>query len=182
MPPGSIAQLEEQVARIFSRPLDRSRPLWEIYLIHGLAHGRVALMTKVHHAVIDGLSGAEILGSLLDLTPEGRPGPDAPAAHDGGAHRMPTQLEMLARGLMGVPQYPLRLLRSVPAALPHFEEVGIFSILPGASLVGRRRAAAAGGIAAQPDRQRAQAPHSPAHIVQRTDLRAPPYRLWPAPA
>jgi diacylglycerol O-acyltransferase len=133
VPPGSTAQLEEQVARIFSRPLDRNRPLWEIYLIHGLEDGRVALMTKVHHAVIDGLSGAEILGSLLDLTPEGRP---APAPVQGGADRMPSQLEMLARGLVGIPQYPLRLLRSLPATLPHFEEVGIFSILPGASLVG----------------------------------------------
>jgi WS/DGAT/MGAT family acyltransferase len=133
VPPGSIAQLEEQVARIFSRPLDRSRPLWEIYLIHGLEDGRVALMTKVHHAVIDGLSGAEILGSLLDLTPEGRPAPE-PA--DVSPDRMPTQLEMLVRGLMGAPQYPLRLLRSLPAAVPNFEEVGIFSILPGARLVG----------------------------------------------
>src|SRR5580658_1145914 len=84
VPPGSLAQLEEQVARIFSRPLDRSRPLWEIYLIHGLEHGRVALMTKVHHAVIDGLSGAEILGSLLDLTPEGRPAPEP--VDDKGSH------------------------------------------------------------------------------------------------
>ncbi|MFZ0178334.1 MAG: wax ester/triacylglycerol synthase family O-acyltransferase [Candidatus Dormiibacterota bacterium] len=133
VPPGSAAQLEEQVARIFSRPLDRSRPLWEIYLIHGLENGRVALMTKVHHAVIDGLSGAEILGSLLDLTPEGRPAP--PPLHD-GVDPMPSQLEMLARGLAGVPRYPLRLLRSLPAALPNFEEVGIFSILPGARLVG----------------------------------------------
>ncbi|MFI5286125.1 MAG: wax ester/triacylglycerol synthase family O-acyltransferase [Candidatus Dormibacteria bacterium] len=135
VPPGSTAQLEEQVARIFSRPLDRSRPLWEIYLIHGLEHGRVALMTKVHHAVIDGLSGAEILGSLLDLTPEGRPAP-APAQVDDGPQHMPSQLEMLGRGLAGIPQYPLRLLRSLPAALPHFEEVGIFSILPGAGVVG----------------------------------------------
>jgi diacylglycerol O-acyltransferase / wax synthase len=133
VPPGTTSQLEEQVARIYSRPLDRSRPLWEIYLIHGLEHGRVALMTKVHHAVIDGLSGAEILGSLLDLTPERRMAP-APVLDD--VDRMPSQLEMLARGLAGVPQYPLRLLRSLPAALPHFEEVGIFSVLPGASLVG----------------------------------------------
>jgi diacylglycerol O-acyltransferase / wax synthase len=133
VPPGSTAQLEEQVARIFSRPLDRSRPLWEIYLIHGLEHGRVALMTKVHHAVIDGLSGAEILGSLLDLTPEGRPAPEpGPSEVD----RMPSQLEMLARGLIGVPQYPLRLLRSLPSALPNFEEVGLFSIIPGATLIG----------------------------------------------
>jgi WS/DGAT/MGAT family acyltransferase len=133
VPPGSMAQLEEQVARIFSRPLDRSRPLWEIYLIHGLEHGRVALMTKVHHAVIDGLSGAEILGSLLDLTPGGRTAPEP--VHD-RPDRMPTPVEMLARGLIGLPQYPLRMLRSLPAALPNFEEVGIFSILPGASLVG----------------------------------------------
>jgi diacylglycerol O-acyltransferase len=134
VPPGTNAQLEEQVGRIFSRPLDRSRPLWEIYLIHGLEGSRVALMTKVHHAVIDGLSGAEILGSLLDLTPEGRPAPE-PAA-DSGVEHMPTQLEMLVRGLMGMPQYPLRLLRSLPGTLPNFEEVGIFSMLPGASLIG----------------------------------------------
>ena len=98
VPPGDAPQLEEQVARVFARSLDRSRPLWEIYLIHGLEDGRVALMTKVHHAVIDGLSGAEILGSLLDLTPEGRP---APAPVLDGADRMPSQLEMLARGLAG---------------------------------------------------------------------------------
>ena len=159
VPPGSTAQLEEQVARIFSRPLDRSRPLWEIYLIHGLENGRVALMTKVHHAVIDGLSGAEILGSLLDLTPEGRPAPEPAFA---GLHQMPSQLEMLARGLIGVPQYPLRLLRSLPAALPHFEEVGLFSILPGASLVG-----AAG--------RRLQAALSRSPIVTGRKLSTPPH-------
>src|SRR5919197_149160 len=56
--PGSDAQLAEQVARIASRPLDRARPLWELYLIHGLEGGGVAMLTKIHHAVIDGLSGA----------------------------------------------------------------------------------------------------------------------------
>ena len=134
VPPGDSTQLEEQVARVFARSLDRSRPLWEIYLIHGLEHGRVALMTKVHHSVIDGMSGAEILGSLLDLTPEGRPSPE-PIDEDID-ERMPSQLEMLMRGLIGLPQYPLRLLRSLPTTLPNFEEVGIFSMVPGASLVG----------------------------------------------
>jgi diacylglycerol O-acyltransferase / wax synthase len=134
VPPGEKRQLEEQVARLFARPLDRNRPLWELYLIHGLAKGRVALMTKVHHAVIDGLSGAEILGSLLDLTPEGRPAP-APD-FDGPDARIPSRVEMLARGLIGLPRYPLRLLRSLPSALPNFDEVGVFSMLPGAGRVG----------------------------------------------
>src|ERR1022692_3545608 len=70
--PGSDAQLTEQVARLHSRPLDRSRPLWEIYLITGLAKRRVAVYTKIHHSAIDGASGAELLTVLLDLTPDGR--------------------------------------------------------------------------------------------------------------
>jgi len=70
--PGSDAQLTEQVARLHARPLDRSRPLWEIYLITGLAKRRAAVYTKIHHSAIDGASGAELLTVLLDLVPEGR--------------------------------------------------------------------------------------------------------------
>lgn len=70
--PGSDAQLTEQVSRLHARPLDRSRPLWEIYLITGLARRRAAVYTKIHHSAIDGVSGAELLTILLDLTPEGR--------------------------------------------------------------------------------------------------------------
>lgn len=71
--PGSDAQLAEQISRIHARPLDRARPLWETYLIHGLKGGKVAVYTKVHHAAIDGVSGAELLTVLMDLSPEGRP-------------------------------------------------------------------------------------------------------------
>jgi WS/DGAT/MGAT family acyltransferase len=70
--PGSDAQLNEQVSRLHARPLDRSKPLWEIYLITGLAKKRAAVYTKIHHAAIDGASGAELLTVLLDLTPSGR--------------------------------------------------------------------------------------------------------------
>ena len=70
--PGSDAQLTEQVSRLHARPLDRSKPLWEIYLITGLAKRRAAVYTKIHHAAIDGVSGTELLTVLLDLDPSGR--------------------------------------------------------------------------------------------------------------
>jgi diacylglycerol O-acyltransferase len=70
--PGSDAQLTEQVARLHARPLDRTKPLWEIYLITGLAKRRAAVYSKIHHSAIDGASGAELLTVLLDLVPEGR--------------------------------------------------------------------------------------------------------------
>ena len=135
LPPGARKEkLAEQVARIVSRPLDRSRPLWELYLIHGLEDGHKALLTKIHHSVIDGLSGAEIMGVLFDLAPEGR---ELPEPEVNGADREPTEFEMLTRGLMGLPRYPLRMIRSLPRALPNLDEAPVFSTLPGAGLLAR---------------------------------------------
>jgi WS/DGAT/MGAT family acyltransferase len=133
-PPGTDAQLAEQVARIFSRPLDRSRPLWELYLIHGLPEGRVAVMSKIHHAVIDGMSGAEIIGVLYDVEPTGR---EAPAPVPVAREERPRDIEMLARGLLGLPRYPLRLLGSIPRALPNIDEVPSLKSIPGLGLAGR---------------------------------------------
>ena len=132
-PPGNEEQLAEQVARIFARPLDRARPLWELYLVHGLGANRAAVLTKIHHSLVDGLSGAEIMGVLLDLTPEGR---DAPPPLDGAGDGEPGELEMLGRGLLGLPRYPLRLLRALPAALPNLDETA-FSTLPGTGVAAR---------------------------------------------
>jgi WS/DGAT/MGAT family acyltransferase len=134
-PPGTDAQLAEQVARIYARPLDRSRPLWEIYLIHGLPRDRVAVMSKIHHAVIDGISGAEIMGALFDPTPEGPDTPPPPATEP--ADRKPSDLGMLARGLLGLPRYPLRVIKSAPRALPNLAEVQSFAAIPGVSRAGR---------------------------------------------
>ena len=131
--PGSDDQLAEQVARIVSRPLDRARPLWELYLIHGLESGYTGMLTKIHHSVIDGISGAEIMGLLLDLTPEGR---ELPPATDTVPDHSPSELEMLSRGLLGLPRYPLRALRSLPAAVPNLDETP-FATLPGAAALGR---------------------------------------------
>jgi WS/DGAT/MGAT family acyltransferase len=132
--PGSDAQLAEQVARITSRPLDRAKPLWELYLISGLESGHMAMLTKIHHALIDGMSGAEIMGLLLDLEPEGRQLP-VPGRW-GDDDPPPGELGMLARGLVGLSRYPVRALRSLPAAVPNIEETP-FSALPGVGALGR---------------------------------------------
>jgi diacylglycerol O-acyltransferase / wax synthase len=131
--PGSDQQLGEQVSRIVARPLDRARPLWELYVVQGLESGHTAVLTKIHHALIDGMSGAEIMGLLLDLSPEGRELPDEPAREP---DRAPNDIEMLSRGLLGLPRYPLRLLRSLPAAVPNIDETP-FGVLPGAGTISR---------------------------------------------
>jgi WS/DGAT/MGAT family acyltransferase len=73
-PPGAPDQLAEAVCRIVARPLDRQRPLWELYVIEGVDGGRlIAQLTKVHHAAIDGAAGAMMLAAILDTDPEVRP-------------------------------------------------------------------------------------------------------------
>jgi diacylglycerol O-acyltransferase / wax synthase len=73
--PGTERQLLDLVSRLTSRPLDRSRPLWEAYLVEGLSEGRVAVVTKTHPALVDGLSAIDIGQVLLDVEPD-VPAPD----------------------------------------------------------------------------------------------------------
>ena len=73
--PGGQAELEDLVADVMSRPLDPDRPLWEMVVVEGLAGGRSALVAKLHHAILDGVSGASLLGAFLDLGPRARPVP-----------------------------------------------------------------------------------------------------------
>ncbi len=77
-PPGDGAQVRRHVARILARPLDKRRPLWEMTLITGLRGGRVMIVNRAHHAMVDGVSSVDILTLLLDTTPEGFT-PDPPA-------------------------------------------------------------------------------------------------------
>jgi WS/DGAT/MGAT family acyltransferase len=71
--PGDERALRRLVARIFSQRLDRSKPLWEILLVEGLVDDRFALISKTHHAVVDGIAGADITTALFDLTPKEEP-------------------------------------------------------------------------------------------------------------
>ncbi|MGB8501766.1 WS/DGAT/MGAT family O-acyltransferase [Mycobacterium sp.] len=131
--PGSDHQLAELVSRLHARQLDRARPLWEMYVISGLRNGYVAVYTKIHHALIDGVSGAEITGLLLDVSPRGRP---IPPAEPTTPERQPGSLQMWGRALFGVQRYPIRVLRSLPHALPNLEETTL-SAVPGVSQAGR---------------------------------------------
>src|SRR3954449_6676505 len=109
--PGDDRQLAETVQRLFGRPLDRGRPLWEIYIIHGLSEGRVGLLTKIHHSAVDGLSGNEIMAVLLDPEPTGRVVDPHPRG-DLRPQSIPGDRQMFVRGLRGIPRQPLRALRS----------------------------------------------------------------------
>ena len=106
--PGSDAQLTEQVARLHARPLDKSRPLWEIYLITGLNHKRVAVYTKIHHAAVDGVSGTELLTLLLDLSPEGR---DLPPAAPFRPVRPPNRAALTALAAARLAWWPVQTVR-----------------------------------------------------------------------
>jgi len=67
--PGGPAELARYAADLLSQPLDRTRPLWEIHMVEGLDGGLIAAVAKIHHAAIDGVSGAELTANLMDLTP-----------------------------------------------------------------------------------------------------------------
>ncbi|HEX8207203.1 MAG TPA: wax ester/triacylglycerol synthase family O-acyltransferase [Solirubrobacteraceae bacterium] len=135
-PPGTKRQVAETVARLVARPLDRAHPLWELYVIHGIEGGKyTGLLTKVHHAAVDGVSGAEILGILLDLEPEGRDVP--PPKQRGFGEREPSQWEMLGRGLVGLPRQPLRAAGAVPATIPNLADLPGAQLIPGMGTVGK---------------------------------------------
>ncbi len=77
-PPGDDEQLRNLASRLFAEPLDRARPLWELHQIDGYRGDRGAILAKVHHCMIDGVSGVQLLGVMFDVTPTPPPPPPAP--------------------------------------------------------------------------------------------------------
>ena len=109
--PGGEAEFTSLVAEVMGRPLTPGQPPWEMHVIEGLAGGKVGLIAKVHHAVIDGVAGAQMLAQLLDLAPEGRAvtepcPPWVPA-------RLPSQTQLMTDALPSFIKSPVRALRAV---------------------------------------------------------------------
>ena len=118
--PGGMADLAALVADFAGRKLDRSRPLWEVLVVDGLEHGRVALVFKVHHSAVDGVGAAALLGGMFDLTPQGRtPEQDAQARLEAAQsrHTQPAMLHRLTHTATGIVMRPLGLARLVPTAV-----------------------------------------------------------------
>jgi WS/DGAT/MGAT family acyltransferase len=107
--PGSWEQLLALYARIEAQTLDRSHPLWELWFVEGLEGGRVALIQKTHHALVDGVSGVDVATVLLDVTPEPTV-PDAPAWLPGPA---PSPSKLLTDTLVERSTEPTEVARSV---------------------------------------------------------------------
>jgi WS/DGAT/MGAT family acyltransferase len=111
--PGSDAQLRELVGRLQSRRLDRARPLWEIYLVEGLADGRFAIVTKTHHAMVDGISAVDIGTLILDLEPTPREIPDDAWL----PRREPSRLDLVASAVADTLRRPTQLVDTVRTAV-----------------------------------------------------------------
>jgi WS/DGAT/MGAT family acyltransferase len=165
--PGDDRQLAEQAARLHARPLDRRRPLWELYLISGLSGGRLAIYTKVHHAAIDGVSGNDILGAVLDLSPEGR---DLGEVPPWTCDEVPGSIPLLVRSLVTLAWQPVRAVRVGAAVVASLPGLARTTTLPSIPVVDRflpRRGSSA--------------------VLQQSGLRAPrtpfnrplsPHRRW----
>jgi diacylglycerol O-acyltransferase / wax synthase len=113
--PGSEAQLMRMTGRVFSQALDRSRPLWELWLVAGLSGDRFAVLSKTHHALVDGISGVDIMTVLFDVSPD--PMPVAPPEQDWVPAPPPSQAQLLADALLERATVPAEIVRGARAAL-----------------------------------------------------------------
>ena len=117
--PGGDRQLAELMARVMSQRLDRDHPLWEYWVIEGLAEGRWALISKVHHCMVDGVSGTDLYRVIFDLSPD----PSPAAADDRVPGAEPSPLELAAEAVLDDVVLPLREALALTSAASHPGEV-----------------------------------------------------------
>jgi diacylglycerol O-acyltransferase len=113
--PGGDEELADLVARVFSRQLDRRRPLWELYIVEGLRDGRWALLTKTHHAMVDGISNLELATILLDVDPDARALPNPEPSRRASGPAAPTSLGLLVESLRQRVARPARMVSAARA-------------------------------------------------------------------
>ncbi|HWE15319.1 MAG TPA: wax ester/triacylglycerol synthase family O-acyltransferase [Solirubrobacteraceae bacterium] len=113
--PGGEEQLKRLAGRVFSQALDRSRPLWEIWLVEGLSEGHFAVLSKTHHALVDGISGVDIATVLFDTSPN--PVPVAPPEQRWVPRPLPSGAQLLADALLERATAPSEIVRGVRATL-----------------------------------------------------------------
>jgi len=148
--PGSDEQLEELVARLQGRPLDRRRPLWELVVVEGLQHGRIAVVTKVHQALVDGVRTVDLGQVILDDTPD----TPEPPSDTWRPPAEPGTLELLAGAVNDSVRRPRQAIDTVRSGLADVRDT---SARAARSLGGIARIAstAAGAPASSPFNQQA---------------------------
>jgi len=118
--PGSDDQLQEFVARIQSRRLDRCRPLWEVYLIEGLAGGRFAVVTKSHQALVDGINALDIAHVIVDGKPDG----EEPVSQTWRPAREPSDADLIASAFVDAVRRPSQIVDNVRGVITDVRAVG----------------------------------------------------------
>jgi diacylglycerol O-acyltransferase / wax synthase len=136
-PPGGEEQLRVLAGRVFSQRLDRDKPLWEIWLVEGLEGDRFALLSKVHHSLVDGVSGADLMTVLFDVTRD--PAPPAAPAQKWQPRPLPSDSQLLAEALLERATEPGEIARSVRHALrgPREFARGAFEAVGGMTALAR---------------------------------------------
>jgi len=110
--PGSDEQLRNLAGRVLGQRLDMAKPLWELWLVEGLADNRWAIISKVHHCMVDGVAGSELMQLMFDLEPDTK---HEPPSDDWKPQHNPSNLTLLANTLADTFTHPMQQLASVPS-------------------------------------------------------------------